>query len=118
MFASEYFASEDPQLFWSLSSCLLSHSFAVSLSSTEKFQHDVILSCAETLLPGGATEMLKLSLATRYFSPALEAYSSFVESVIKPEYERKCQSFVEIGGTDIVCDAEELRAADAGTFGG
>jgi len=87
--ASEYFASEDPKLFWRFVECLLGEGLQENLSRlTESQQHDLVLGCARNILPGGATEMLKFALATRYYSPALEAYASYLKNGVKPAYGR------------------------------
>ncbi|KAI6232348.1 UDP-glucose:glycoprotein glucosyltransferase 1 [Aphelenchoides besseyi] len=101
---SEFIATEDIALFWQLLDKIADQVDTKAWSQrTHEFEYESALKIGSEVLGETRTDLLKLSLSLRLFSPRVQVHQQ-----IGDEYQTECDAFVDVAG-EIVCDAKQIK---------
>ncbi|KAI6191748.1 UDP-glucose:glycoprotein glucosyltransferase 1 [Aphelenchoides bicaudatus] len=103
---SEFLAAEDKSLFWKFVDNVLVNSDAKVNELTHEKEYELSLKIASELLTEARTDLLKLALSLRLYSPRVQVHQQ-----IGNEYQTAtdCSTFVDING-NVVCDAAKIQS--------
>jgi UDP-glucose:glycoprotein glucosyltransferase len=108
---SEFFADEDSALFWSFVE--LVNAGSVSILSSDREQYEFALAAGAKLLGKAQQSVLQISLASRFFSPAVELHRTLAQSgnATGVDHASAEVAFVRLGEDVTVTKVEQLDAA-------
>lgn len=114
--ASEWLAAEHSSLFWAFVDA--ARASRVSLAATDREQHDFALRTAETLLSDEQVKLLRIVLAARAQTAAVELHRAMSLSDAPAGFDNTVvDAAFALVGTRAVTSASDLRSAVAVTSG-